>query len=117
MQIQQRQVGEVAVLELSPAHTGDYSRELFRPQLESVLAEGNRLILLDISRMPWINSTQLGLLIFAHRLVEEKKGRLALVGANERIKDLMRVVGVLDAWHVYETEEAALDYLRQGGHA
>ena len=117
MQIQQRQVGNITVLELSPAHTGDYSKELFRPQIESVLADGHNLILFDISRMPWINSTQLGLLIFAHRLVEEAKGKLALAGANDRIKDLMKVVGVLGSWHVYETEEAATDYLTQGKHA
>ena len=117
MRIKQRQAGEVTVLELSPAHTGDYSKELFRPQIESVITEGNHLILFELSRMPWINSTQLGLLIFAHRLVEESRGRLALVGANERIKDLMKVVGVLGSWHVYETEEAALDYLTRGEHA
>ncbi len=117
MQIQQRQVGDVTVLELSPARTGDYSRKLFRPQIESILEEGVRRILFDVSRMPWINSTQLGLLIFAHRLVEERGGRIALIGANDRIKDLMKVVGVLGSWHVYETEEAALDFLRQGGHA
>ncbi len=113
MQINQRRVGEVTVLELSPAHTGDFSNELFRPQIESVLAEGARRILFDLSRMSWINSTQLGLLIFAHRLMDEQKGKTALVGANDRIRDLMKVVGVLSSWHLYESEEAALDFLRQ----
>lgn len=117
MQIQQRQAGQVSILELSPAHTGDFSTELFRPQLESVIEEGGDAILLDISRMPWINSTQLGLLIFAHRMVDDKDGRIAMVGANQRIRDLMKVVGVIDAWHLYETEEAALDFLSQDGKA
>jgi anti-anti-sigma factor len=117
MQIHQREAAGVTVLELSPAHTGDFSTELFRPQLENVIAEGGDEILLDISRMPWINSTQLGLLIFAHRMVEDKKGRIAMVGANDRIRDLMKVVGVIDSWHLYETEEAALDFLTQGGKA
>ncbi len=113
MQIKQRRAGEVSILELSPAHTGDYSNELFRPQIESVLAEGTKCILFDLSRMTWINSTQLGLLIFAHRLMDEQKGKLALTGANARIRDLMKVVGVLGSWNVYENEEAALDFLRQ----
>ena len=117
MQIQQREAAGVTVLELSPAHTGDFSTELFRPQLQSVLEEGGDQILLDISRMPWINSTQLGLLIFAHRLMDDKGGRLAMVGANDRVRDLMKVVGVIDAWHLYETEEAALDFLQQDGKA
>jgi len=117
MQIEQRQTGEVTILELAPARTGDFSTELFRPQLESVIEESGENILLDISRMPWINSTQLGLLIFAHRLMEDKGGRLAMVGANDRVRDLMKVVGVIDSWHLYETEEAALDFLQKGGKA
>jgi len=105
-------VGEVNVLELAPSRTGDYSQDLFRPQVDSLLEEGGRRFLFDLSRMAWINSTQLGLLIYAHRAIDEKQGRTALSGANARIKDLLKVVGVIDSWHVYESEEAALDFLQ-----
>ncbi len=119
MRLTQRDEEGLAVLDVDPPATGDYSRELFLPQIESLLAEGERFILLNISRLRWINSTDIGLLVAAHRKVEELNGRFLIVGPNRRIKELMRVVGMLKLWEVFESEDdarAALEKTeREGG--
>ena len=108
MQIRQRHAGEIIVLELSPSHSGDFASELFRPQIESILAEGVTRILFDLSRMSWINSTQLGLLIFAHRLMDEKKGKMALVGMNDRVRSAFEITRLDQFFAIHTSIEEAL---------
>ena len=109
MSIPQRSVGDVTVLDLTPQLTTDITKDLFRLKIDSLLANDLRRIVLNLSALNWINSYGIGLLVAAYRAVSDQGGRIVLAGANDRVKDLLRVVGLDKRWDIYEEESAAVE--------
>jgi anti-anti-sigma factor len=58
------------------------------------LVNGARSVVLDLARVPYIDSTRLGELIAVHVTVSRAGGRLALAGATDRITELLTVAGL-----------------------
>ena len=108
MSFEQRTHGDVTILDLTPAIVTDVSKELFQLTIESLVASGRTQVLLNLSDLRWMNSYALGLLVAAHRAVEDQGGRMALVGANERVSEMLKVVGLSQVWNVYADESTAL---------
>jgi anti-sigma B factor antagonist len=113
MRISEHSTDDVTILDLLTPLTGDHSRRLFVPQIEALLAEGRKLLVLNMEQMNWLNSTGVGSLVSAHRKVEEMGGRIVIASPNERVRDIMKVVGLAAVWSVYPTVEEAVASFEQ----
>jgi anti-sigma B factor antagonist len=51
-------------------------------------------VVLDLARVPYIDSTRLGELIAAHVTVTRNGGRLVVAGATSHITNLLKVAGL-----------------------
>jgi len=70
------------------------------------LVEPEIRILLDLSKVPYMSSAGLRMLLSIYRQVTGKKGRIVLVGVAEEIRDTMSVTGFLKFFLIHETIEA-----------
>jgi anti-sigma B factor antagonist len=107
MRISEHSDGQVTVLDLLSPLSGDFSRELFVPQIETLLEEGRRQFILNLSELPWINSTGVGLLLAARRKIGEVGGRAVLAAPNDRVKGILEVVGMKAIWEIHPTLASA----------
>lgn len=107
MRISEHSDGLVTVLDLLSPTSGDFSRELFVPQIETLLGEGRRNFVLNLAALPWLNSTGVGLLLAARRKIDEAGGRAVLAAPNERVKGILEVVGMTTIWEIHATLESA----------
>ena len=108
MDIEHRKVGDVTIIHLTPEVVAEVSHDLFLLMIDTLLDQGHTQMVVDVSSLRWINSMGLGLLVGAHRKVDEQNGQIVIAGPNQRIQDLMRVVGMLQVWKVYETVDEAV---------
>ena len=108
MNIRERTFGEIVVLDLEAPGAGDYSTELFVPQVQDLLNSGKRFIVLNMSGLRWINSSSLGALLGARRKVDESGGSIVIAEPSARVSEIMRVVGMHQIWKIYPTEEEAI---------
>ncbi|HEX9640136.1 MAG TPA: STAS domain-containing protein [Candidatus Krumholzibacteria bacterium] len=108
MRIEERQVDGKVILDLKPPREGQFSKELFIPQIESILEAGHRQIILNLSALRWMNSSTMGLLMSAHRISDAADARMVFAGANGRIVDIMRITGMLQVWKTYPDVESAI---------
>jgi anti-sigma B factor antagonist len=84
--------------------------ELFAVVRE-VLAAGGRCFILDLDRVPWMNSRGLGRLVALWKTVDEAGGRLAVVCAGERIRNILHIAQldeVLRPWPTLADASRAL---------
>lgn len=65
-------------------------------------------VLLDLSAVTFIDSTGLGVLVRAHRAAEARGGFFAVVHPTPQTRKLVRVLGLDQLLHVYDTHEQAL---------
>ena len=60
-----------------------------RQQVEDSIKEGNNIIVIDLKRITFMDSSGLGTLIIIRRIVNEKNGKLFLMSLNEQVKILL----------------------------
>jgi anti-sigma B factor antagonist len=82
------------------------------PSLRAALLEraehDHHEIIVDLSRLEFLDSTGLGALIGARKRAAEHGGSLRLVAHEGQILRLLRITGLLDVFAVYPSVEAAL---------
>jgi anti-sigma B factor antagonist len=77
------------------------------------LALPNCRILLDMSKVPYMSSAGLRMLLSTYRQLAAKNGHIVLVGLSEDIQDTMSVTGFLKFFTTCTTAESGLETLRQ----
>jgi anti-sigma B factor antagonist len=78
----------------------------FREALQPVLEE-NATVLLDLSRVDFIDSSGLGSLLSCLRTMNAKDGELRLFGMRRPVQAMFELVRMHRLFAIYETEEEA----------
>ena len=108
MELEERRVGNVVVLDLSGRLTlGDDSTRL-KDKINSVLHDGTRHILLNLGDVSYIDSGGLGQLIASFTGVQRENGRLKLFNLGRQSKELLAMTKLVMVFDTYDTEDEAL---------
>lgn len=68
-------------------------------------------ILIDLSKVAYMSSAGLRMLLSVYRQISSNQGRVVLVGLSEELKDTMSMTGFLSYFTTQETLEAGLQAL------
>lgn len=74
-----------------------------RDELIGLVNEGRRRLVLDVSGVPFLDSTGLGVLMEVHRRLREHDGAVALVGARPALIRLLTITNLSRALPVYRS--------------
>jgi len=91
MQVTIKSINGVVLIELEGSLDGKTAPEVQKQVLPS--AEGQSKVILDMTRVNYISSAGLRVLLLLYRQLKAKGGRIALVGMTEEIKDVMSNTG------------------------
>jgi anti-sigma B factor antagonist len=86
----------------------------FFPLQTEVRANAARLLIIDVSDMPYIDSAGIGCLVGAHVSRESSGRKLILVGANERLRTSLKVTKVDELFTFAPTVEQARTQSSEG---
>ncbi|KAA3609756.1 MAG: anti-sigma factor antagonist [Calditrichaeota bacterium] len=78
----------VAVLSISGRLMGQPETHILFEYVYQVLDEGQKLIVIDLEKVNWINSLGIGSLMKCLSWTNEQKGHLFLSGLNKKIKGI-----------------------------
>ncbi len=81
--------------------------EEFRKAVTEAVKEGNKKIVIDLSKLSYMDSTGLGELVRAYTTVKKAEGHLKLASLTEKVKDLMFMTKLLTIFDNYDTVEEA----------
>src|SRR5215471_17985508 len=108
LNINQRQAGDVAILDLSgEVRIGDSATAL-RSSIKDLVAGGNKKILLNLAGVRYIDSSGIGELIANYTTVGRSGGQLKLLNLTEKVQDLLVITKLLTVFDVYDDESEAL---------
>ena len=77
------------------------------------LAQPNARILVDMSKVPYMSSAGIRMLLATYRQVTGNGGKIVLVGLAEEVKDTMQVTGFLNFFTAVDTTEQGRAALAQ----
>ena len=109
LDVKQRQAGDVTILDLSGAvRMGDGAVSL-RNAIRSLIDQGNKKILLNLSGVKNIDSSGIGELIANYTTLSRDGGQLKLLKLTDKIRDLLVITKLLTVFDSYDDEVEALN--------
>ena len=113
MQIEQRTVGDVVVLDLKGRITLGEGDELLRDKVNSLLNQGQKKIVLNLADVPYVDSAGLGEIVRTYTTVSRQGGSLKLLNLTKRITDLLSITKLLTVFETFESETDAVQSFSQ----
>ena len=108
MQIDERAVGDVVVLDLKGKITLGKGDELLKDKVNSLVNQGHKKILLNLAEVPYIDSAGLGEIVRTYTTVSRQGGSLKLLNLTKRITDLLSITKLLTVFETFESENDAI---------
>jgi anti-sigma B factor antagonist len=108
MDIKERVVSGVSVLDLSGKIVLGEGDGQIRDRIKDLLADGQKRILLNLGDVNYIDSAGLGALISSYTTTKRQGGQLKLVNLTKRIKDLLAITKLITVFETYDNEGQAL---------
>jgi len=112
MQIAEREVGAVTVLDLSGRITLGEGDTLLKDKLHSLLHQGKKNLLLNLGQVSYVDSAGLGALVRAYTTVTREGGTLRLVSITKKLQDLLSITKLLTVFETFDTEDEAMRSFR-----
>src|SRR5258707_8882249 len=108
MQIEERAVGDVVILDLKGKITLGEGDELLKDKINSLVNQGHAKILLNLAAVPYIDSAGLGEIVRTYTTVSRQGGSLKLVNLTKRINDLLSITKLLTVFETFDSESEAV---------
>jgi anti-sigma B factor antagonist len=108
MEIVERTVSDVTVLDLKGKMTLGEGDELLKDKINSLLAAGKKKLLLNLEGVPYIDSAGLGEVVRTYTTVSRQGGSLKLLNLTKRIEDLLSITKLLTVFDTFDSEAEAI---------
>ena len=108
MQIEERVVDDVTILDLKGKMTLGEGDELLKDKIGSLVSQGRKKILLNLEAVPYIDSAGLGEIVRTYTSISRQGGRLKLLNVSKRIQDLLVITKLITIFDSYDGEDEAV---------
>ena len=108
MQIEERAVGDVVVLDLKGKITLGEGDELLKDKVNSLVNQGHKKVILNLAEVPYIDSAGLGEVVRTYTTVSRQGGSLKLLNLTKRITDLLSITKLLTVFETFDSENEAV---------
>ena len=108
MQIEERVVDDVTILDLKGKMTLGEGDELLKDKISSMVSQGKKKILLNLEAVPYIDSAGLGEIVRTYTSISRQGGRLKLLNVSKRIQDLLVITKLITIFDSYDGEAEAV---------
>lgn len=111
MEIHLRTSGSVTIIDLQGSLTIGSSEEQLREQINQLLAQDRKHLLLNLAEVPTIDSSGIGALIKSFTSIKNQGGKLKLLKPSRLVRQLLSITGLLSVFETFDDEPAALSSL------
>jgi anti-sigma B factor antagonist len=103
-----RQVGDVTVIDVSGRVTLGEGSSLIRETMRDLTTKGIKKILLNLSDVPYIDSTGIGELVAGFTSAANAGGTVKLLGLTKHVKDALQISRLYTVFEAHEDEGDAV---------
>ena len=108
MSVKEKIVNDVAVLTISGKLMGGPETDEVHEKIKSLIADGIKKVVLDLSKVKWMNSRGLGMMMSCYTSLVKEGGFIRLAGVAEKINSLLIMTQIVSFFETYETVDRAL---------
>jgi anti-sigma B factor antagonist len=109
MQLSERAVGGVVILDLNGKLTLDDGAQLLKDKVQSLVFQKQLQLIVNLADVPYIDSGGLGYLVACYTTVTRAGGRLTLVNVSKRNHDLLSITKLVAIFETFDSEGSAIE--------
>jgi anti-sigma B factor antagonist len=98
----------VVVITLSGKIMGGPEAGHINDQINNLIDQGKKKIVIDLEKVEWMNSSGLGILIGAVQTLKNNEGHLVLIHVSDRINDLLRITKLINVFSILPDIDSAI---------
>lgn len=107
MKINHKSDGDITIIQLSGKVMGGPDHDKFKTAITGFIEGGCKNFILDLSGVPWINSTGLGILISGFTSIKSSGGVMKVCSVKERVLSIFYISQLENVFEVFPTCEEA----------
>ena len=115
MHVTVRKSADVVIVDLDGKLTMGLGDQILREAIDELLAEGWKKIVLNLSKVSFMDSAGVGELVAGLRTAASFGARLKLVNASERAQSTLYIARLLPVFELHQDEAEALADFAKGG--
>jgi len=108
MKVNVRTEGAVTLIDLNGKITIGEGDVILRESIEKVLKTGTTKILLNLSKISYMDSAGIGELVACYKRAREKGGELKLLNPSGKVEDLLQLTKLEEIFETFRDEATAL---------
>lgn len=108
MNLKEKEMNGIVILELSGKVMGGPDANLLSEKLHELVDKKQTKVIADLSKVSWMNSSGLGILIGGLTTMRNNGGDLKLVNVTDRIKSLLIITKLITIFENFENLEDGL---------
>ena len=103
-----RTEGDVAILDLKGKITIGEGDVMLRENIENLLKEGKKNIILNLAKVSYMDSSGVGELVGTFTTVNNRGGKMKLLNLTDKIQDLLQITQLLTVFECFSDEDEAV---------
>jgi len=103
-----REIGKVAVLDLSGKITIGEGDVVLRERVTELLEGGQLNVLLNLGKVSYMDSAGIGELVACYKRAKEKNGTVKLLNPTGKVYDLLQLTKLEEVFETFADEKEAL---------
>jgi anti-sigma B factor antagonist len=107
--IDERLIGNVTVLDLAGRLTMDQAAQHLKDKINSLVSQQRTEILVNLRKVPYIDSGGLGQLVASFASVRKAGGVLKLLNVGSRNSDLLSITRLVTVFESFDSEAEAVE--------
>ncbi len=104
-----KESGDIAILTIKGNLMGGSETIEIHEKVKSLIEEGKRKVVIDLTHVKWMNSSGLGTLMGCLTSLKNVEGELKLSGVTEKVKSLFIITKLITLFETYDTPEEAIE--------
>jgi len=107
LKVTQKEIEDVGILEIEGEIDAEHAAQLKRA-IAKAREDFAKNFILDLSRVTFIDSTGLGILISLMRHLKENRGKLRLTGLQDEVRSIFEITRLFRVFEISNSVEEAL---------
>jgi len=109
MEMTERTVGAITILDLVGKLTAGESAQRLKDKTESLVFQARKEIIVNLAGVPYIDSGGLGQLVACYTTLARAGGRLTLINVNAKNHDLLSITKLVAVFETFDNEREAIE--------
>jgi len=103
--------GKIGIIEVKGSLVGGEETDELRSAVADFVEQGTKNLIIDLSKVTYLNSTAIGVLVSTHTTFSRSNGKVKMTGINKNINNIFVITKLTLVFDVTETREEAVKAL------